>query len=170
MGNKKIGSILCTVLLVTFLFGCGSQDTQTSSNTSNKKIMVTQQADEDVGKTETKIISGELFDKITSVMSVKEVIVIEDTTLGFKNLNININVNKGTAVGELASYRKNVAKIENSLELYFFKSNYTKIAYVMNVENEMKNVYIIYKKQDSKYMLESAAIFDEVYKKAALNM
>ena len=169
MSYRKIGRILGEILIITFLFGCGDKDTHKSSNTSNNKIqqktvMVTRQAKEEAGTTETKITSGELFDKIDSVVPVKEVIVIEDTTVGFKNLNININVNKGTAVAELAAYRKSVAKIEISLEQYFFKSNYTKIAYIMNVENKLKDVYIIYKKQDSKYMLESAVIFDEVYK------
>jgi len=133
-------------------------------NKIQQKQVSTNQQEKDTGRMETEITSGELFNKITSVVPVKEILVIEDTTVGFKNLNISVNVKKGSTTGELATYKKNVVKIQNNLEEVFLSENYTGIVYVMNVENVENNVYITYKKQDNKYMLESVSMLDEIYK------
>lgn len=118
-------------------------------------------------KKETKITSGELYEKINAVEKVYRISTIEDTEVGFINLNISINVTKGTSMEELESYTKKAANIQTNLEGYFIQKKFVRISYFMYVDNEMKSVVVTYKKEDGKYILENTSIMDEKYKKAA---
>ena len=148
------------------LNGCSNNNKQAQTNSQTTSNSATQEKDKNA-TAETKVTQGELFDKVNAVVPVKEIKIIEDKEIGFKNLNISINVSNGTAVEELDSYTKEVVKIQRGLNDYFANNNYLNITYVMYVDNEMKSVLTNYKKQNNQYNLESTTIIDEKYKKAA---
>lgn len=165
---KKVLFILLIAILTLGLMACGNSK-QTNNDSGKVKI---DSKDNSIktktnNKKETKIISGELYNKINSAEKVENISTIEDTEVGFTNLNISINVSKGTAMEELDAYTKKVAKIQTNLKDYFIQKKFVRITYTMYVDNEMKSVFIIYKKEDGKYILENTSILEEKYKKAA---
>lgn len=165
--KRRLTKILI-LLLFTFMFlliGCGNETSKDNKETT-KEIKVENKKEENNKKT-TEITKGELYDKINSIEKVKAISTIEDTEVGFINLNISINVDKGTAMEELESYTKKAANIQTNLEDYFIQKKFVRIAYVMYVDNEMKSVVVTYKKEDGKYTLENTNVMDEKYKKAA---
>ncbi|AJD26528.1 hypothetical protein G8E05_06500 [Clostridium botulinum] len=158
-------SILLLFIFMFLLIGCGNETAKNNKETT-KEIKVENKKEENNKKT-TEITKGELYDKINSIEKVKTISTIEDTEVGFINLNISINVTKGTAMEELEAYTKKAANIQTNLENYFIEKKFVRIAYVMYVDNEMKSVVVTYKKEDGKYILENTSIVDEKYKKAA---
>ncbi|APQ77853.1 MULTISPECIES: hypothetical protein [Clostridium] len=158
-------SILLLFIFMFLLIGCGNETSKDNKETT-KETKVENKKEENNKKT-TEITKGELYDKINSIEKVKAISTIEDTEVGFINLNISINVAKGTAMEELESYTKKAANIQTNLEDYFIQKKFVRIAYVMYVDNEMKSVVVTYKKEDGKYILENTNIMDEKYKKAA---
>ncbi|HDK7162083.1 TPA: hypothetical protein PTV34_003449 [Clostridium botulinum] len=162
---SKISILLMFIFILSLsLIGCGNETSKDSKETT-KEIKVENKKEENNKKT-TEITKGELYDKINSIEKVKAISSIEDTEVGFINLNISINVTKGTAMEELDSYTKKAANIQTNLENYFIEKKFVRIAYVMYVDNEMKSVVVTYKKEDGKYILENTSIVDEKYKKA----
>ncbi|CAL83880.1 hypothetical protein FDF29_06575 [Clostridium botulinum] len=163
---SKISILLIFIFILSLnLMGCGNETAKDSKETT-KEIKVENKKEENNKKT-AEITKGELYDKINSIEKVKGISTIEDTEVGFINLNIGINVTKGTAMEELDSYTKKAANIQTNLENYFIEKKFVRIAYVMYVDNEMKSVVVTYKKEDGKYILENTSIVDEKYKKAA---
>ncbi|MFV3014109.1 hypothetical protein ACLD43_13760 [Clostridium botulinum] len=165
---KKFLSILLVSILSFTLVACGnSQQTKKEpekTKTENTKSTVKTETN---NKKETKITSGELYEKINAVEKVHRISTIEDTEVGFINLNISINVAKGTAMEELESYTKKAANIQTNLDDYFSQKKFVRVTHFMYVENEMKSVVVTYKKEDGKYILENTNVMDEKYKKAA---
>lgn len=126
------------------LIGCGNETAKNNKETT-KEIKVENKKKKIIKTTE--ITKGELYDKINSIEKVKTISTIEDTEVGFINLNISINVTKGTAMEELEAYTKKAANIQTNLENYFIEKKFVRIAYVMYVDNEMKSVVVTYKKK-----------------------
>ena len=161
---KRIFYTAIVLVIMLSFSGCGNNNK--SSTATNKQVKTENKKDTN-NKKETKITSGELYEKITSIEKVKSINTIEDTEIGFINLNIEVNVSKDTAIEELSNYTKKVGKIQTNLKDYFINKKYMRITYIMNVDNEMKSVLITYKRENNEYILESTSITDEKYKKAA---
>lgn len=163
---SKLSILLMFIfMLLLSLIGCGNETVKDNKETT-KEVKVENKKEGNNKKT-TEITKGELYDKINSIEKVKKISTIEDTEVGFINLNISINVTKGTAMEELEAYTKKAANIQTNLEDYFIEKKFVRIAYVMYLDNEMKNVVVTYKKEDGKYILENTNVMDEKYKKAA---
>ncbi|EPY6430804.1 hypothetical protein [Clostridium sporogenes] len=163
---SKISILLMFIFILSLsLIGCGNETAKDNKETT-KEIKVENKKEENNKKT-TEITKGELYDKINSIEKVKAISTIDDTEVGSINLNISINVDKGTAMQELEAYTKKASNIQTNLEDYFIQKKFVRITYVMYVDNEMKSVVVTYKKEDGKYILENTSIVDEKYKKAA---
>lgn len=118
---SKISILLIFIFILSLnLMGCGNETAKDSKETT-KEIKVENKKKKIIKTAE--ITKGELYDKINSIEKVKGISTIEDTEVGFINLNIGINVTKGTAMEELDSYTKKAANIQTNLENYFIEKN-----------------------------------------------
>lgn len=162
---KKICFLFLSLTISISLIGCNPNQKEPANTESSKQVEEVKT--EDSNKKETKITDGEIYNKINSISKVSNIICIEDTEIGVKNLTMNVEVSKGTAVEELKAFIENVSKIQLDSDSLFLKNEYKNISYNMYIDGESKSVITTYKRQNGKYQLEDTHVFDEKYKKAA---